>query len=182
MSGNKTVETGASVEAFLDAVEPERRARDAWALDAVFREVTGGDRPYWLNEGFAEQIERASRGRAVSTRSERAALRTNVELGAWIPLASIADSFVGLDDEEARNACLQSVVTVGYIHDQTNVEQRRRLLERIGSGFSVDQALHEVLGVDTEGLDAAVRAHLQREFPGWATPASVLEGALYPPR
>ncbi|MGB0617829.1 MAG: peptidase MA family metallohydrolase [Myxococcota bacterium] len=149
---------------------------------AVFREVTGGDRPYWLNEGFAEQIERVSRGRAVSTRSERAALRANVELGTWIPLGSIADSFAGLDDEEARNAYLQSVVTVGYIHDQTNVEQRRRLLERIGSGFSVDQALHEVMGVDTEGLDAAVRAHLQREFPEWATPANVPEGALSPPR
>jgi hypothetical protein len=39
---------------------------------AVFREHTGGDRPYWLNEGLAEQIERRSRGRSVSTRSERA--------------------------------------------------------------------------------------------------------------
>ena len=28
---------------------------------AVFREQTGGDRPYWLNEGLAERIERGSR-------------------------------------------------------------------------------------------------------------------------
>ncbi|MCR9097637.1 MAG: peptidase MA family metallohydrolase [bacterium] len=140
---------------------------------AVFRDVTGGDRPYWLNEGLAEQIERASRGRAVSTRSERAALRANVEMGAWIPLASIADSFAGLDDDGARNAYLQSVVTVGYIHDNTSVEQRRRLLERIGDGFSVDQALHEVMGVDTAGIDAAVRAEIRREFPEWTLPADV---------
>jgi len=143
---------------------------------AVFRDVTGGDRPYWLNEGFAEQIERASRGRAISTRSERAALRANIEMGAWIPLDSIADSFAGLDDDEARNAYLQSVVTVGFLREQTTVEQRRRLLKRIGAGFSVDQALHEVMGVDTEGLDAAVRAEIRREFPEWTLPAGVPDG------
>lgn len=145
---------------------------------AVFRDVTGGDRPYWLNEGFAEQIERASRGRAISTRSERAALRANIEMGAWIPLDSIADSFAGLDDDEARNAYLQSVVTVGFLREQTTVEQRRRLLKRIGAGFSVDQALHEVMGVDTEGLDVAVRAEIRREFPEWTLPVDVPDGDL----
>ena len=143
---------------------------------AVFREVTGGDRPYWLNEGFAEQIERESRDLAVSTRSERAALRANIEMEGWIPLDSIAQSFSGLGDDEARNAYLQSVVTVGYIHSKTTVAERRQLLEQIGAGFSVDQALHQVMGLDTEGLDAAVRADIQREFPEWTVPAA-LEGA-----
>ncbi|MBB3711716.1 hypothetical protein FHS00_001287 [Limimaricola variabilis] len=41
MTGNKTQPTGESVEAFLAAVEPERRREDAQALDALFREVTG---------------------------------------------------------------------------------------------------------------------------------------------
>ena len=144
---------------------------------AVFREVTGGDRPYWLNEGFAEQIERESRDLAVSTRSERAALRANIEMEGWIPLGTIAQSFSGLGDEEARNAYLQSVVTVGYIHSKTTVEERRRLLERIGAGFSVDQALHEVMGLDTEGLDAAVRAEIRREFPEWSVPAAIDEAS-----
>lgn len=142
---------------------------------AVFREVTGGDRPYWLNEGFAEQVERASRGLAVSTRSERAALRANIEMGSWIPLASIAQSFAGLSDEGARDAYLQSVVTVGFIQSRTDVAGRRRLLERIGAGFSVDQALHEVMGLDTEGLDRAVQDEIRREFPDWALPAATDE-------
>jgi hypothetical protein len=139
---------------------------------AVFREQTGGDRPYWLNEGFAEQIERASRGLASSTRSERAALRANIETGSWIPLSSIAQSFSGLTDDGARDAYLQSVVTVNYIASQTDVAGRRRLLERIGEGFSVDQALHEVLGLDTDRLDAAVQAEIRREFPEWSLPAA----------
>ena len=139
---------------------------------AVFREVTGGDRPYWLNEGLAEQIERRSRNLAVSTRSERAALRANIEMDAWIPLASIADSFSGLGDDEARNAYLQSVVTVGFIHAKTDVAERRRLLELIGEGFSVDQALHQVMGLDTQAVDRAVQAEIRQEFPVWTLPAA----------
>ncbi|EYD72184.1 DUF1801 domain-containing protein [Limimaricola hongkongensis] len=41
MPENKTMPTGASVSAFLDAVTPERKREDAQALDALFREVTG---------------------------------------------------------------------------------------------------------------------------------------------
>jgi len=139
---------------------------------AIFREQTGGDRPYWLNEGLAEMIERGARGRGISTRSERAALRTNIETGSWLPLASIAESFSGLTDELARNAYLQSVFTVGHLRARTDVEQRRRLLQQLGRGFSIDQALHEILGLDTEGLDRAVRQEIRAEFPEWTTPAS----------
>lgn len=142
---------------------------------AVFREQTGGDRPYWLNEGFAEQIERRSRGLAVSTRSERAALRANIETGSWIPLRSIARSFGGLTDQRARHAYLQSVVTIGFIESTTDVADRRRLLGLIGKGFSIDQALHAVLGMDTDGLDAAVQQEIRREFPDWTLPASRAE-------
>jgi hypothetical protein len=139
---------------------------------AVFREVTGGDRPYWLNEGLAERIERLSRGLAVSTRTERAAMRANIETGAWIPLSSISRSFAGLTDERARDAYLQSVVTVGFIHSRTQVEDRRRMLQLIGEGFSVDQALHEVMGMDTAELDLAVQTELRGEFPDWTLPAA----------
>jgi len=139
---------------------------------AIFREQTGGDRPYWLNEGLAEQIERQSRSLSISTRSERAALRTNIEMGAWIPLREISDSFSGLSDEQARDAYLESVVTVAYIRAHTSVEDRRQLLQLIGKGVSADQALHRIMGVDTNGLDAAVQGEIRAEFPDWALPAA----------
>ena len=139
---------------------------------AVFREVTGGDRPYWLNEGLAERIERQARGLAISTRTERAAMRANIETGAWIPLRAISRSFAGLTDERARDAYLESVVTVGFIHERTQVEDRRRILRLLGAGFSIDQALHEVMGLDMEGLDRAVQAEILREFPEWTVPAT----------
>jgi len=149
---------------------------------AVFREVTGGDRPYWLNEGLAERIERLSRGLAVSTRAERAAMRANIETGGWIPLSTISRSFAGLSDERARDAYLQSVITVGLIHSRTQVEERRRMLQLIGKGFSIDQALHDVMGIDTDGLDRAVQAEIRREFPEWSVPAAQEQAQSASPR
>lgn len=132
---------------------------------AVYREQTGGDRPYWLNEGLAERMERRSRGLDASTRSERISLRTRIEAQNWIPLRTIAASFSGLSDEDARAAYLESVVVVAYIEARTSKAQRARMLERIGAGFSADQALHEAIGLDTDALDVAVQQSILDEFP-----------------
>jgi len=132
---------------------------------AVFREQTGGDRPYWLNEGLAERMERRSRKLEPSTRSERFSLRTRIEAGNWIPLREIAPSFSGLSDEDARAAYLESVVATAYIESKTTRGQRAQMLGRIGEGYSVDHALHEAMGMDTENLDAAVRRSILEEFP-----------------
>lgn len=132
---------------------------------AVFREQTGGDRPYWLNEGLAERMERGSRKLEASTRSERISLRNRIEAGNWIPLRRIAPSFSGLSDEDARAAYLESVVATAFIESITDKNQRAKMLKRIGDGFSVDQALHEATGLDTDALDAAVQKNILEEFP-----------------
>jgi len=132
---------------------------------AVFRSETGGDRPYWFNEGLAELVERDARRRPTSTRSERASLRQRIEAGDWIPLRRLAPSFSGLDDEEARAAYLQSIVAVQWIHEQSSADERKTLLQQLGRGFSMDQALHQMLGLDTEGLEEAVQAWILSEFP-----------------
>ncbi|WP_027236428.1 DUF1801 domain-containing protein [Leisingera caerulea] len=47
MTQNKTVPTGASVEAFLASVEPARKAAEAQQLDALFRRVSGFEPRLW---------------------------------------------------------------------------------------------------------------------------------------
>ena len=42
---------------------------------------------------------------------------------------------------------------------------REEILRRIGDGFSADQALYEVLGLDTQALDEAVQKSILEEFP-----------------
>ncbi|KUF11449.1 DUF1801 domain-containing protein [Pseudoponticoccus marisrubri] len=47
MAGAMTVESDASVEAFLAGVEPARRREDAQVLDAIFRQATGWQPRLW---------------------------------------------------------------------------------------------------------------------------------------
>jgi len=141
---------------------------------AVFRERTGGDQPYWLNEGLAELSEREARGRPGLTRSEREQLKRRIDAGEWISLRRLAPSFSGLDDDDARIAYLESTAAADWLGQRTNRVVRGRLIERIGAGVSTDQALRELLGMDTDAVDTAVRDWIGSEFAGrLPRPASV---------
>jgi hypothetical protein len=135
---------------------------------AVYREQTGGDRPYWLNEGLAEISERESLRRKGLTRSERRALRVAIDTGKWIPLRRLAPSFSGLDDEGARAAYLESAAAAEWIVEQTEPEQRAKLLGMLGTGVDADQALLAILGIDTDAVDGVVREAILAEFPSEA--------------
>lgn len=47
MSENKTLPTDASVDAFIDSVDHERKREEACELDAMFRRVTGEEPVMW---------------------------------------------------------------------------------------------------------------------------------------
>ncbi len=133
---------------------------------AVFRERTGGDRPYWLNEGLAEWMERRSQARPVLSRSERSRLRTAIDSGRWITLERLAPSFSGLDDEEARLAYAISTAAADWIDRHTTARQRAVLLTRLGEGASSDDALFEATGRSTAAIDAALRTEIRAQFAG----------------
>lgn len=132
---------------------------------AVYREHTGSDRPYWLNEGLAEITERSSHNRSGLTRSERQALRRRIVAGEWIPLSRIAASFSGLDDRDARAAYLEAMAAASWIEARTSREDRARLLGKLGQGAGADAALRSVLDLDTDAIDAALRQQILDEFP-----------------
>jgi hypothetical protein len=127
---------------------------------ALFREAAGSDRPFWLNEGFAELAERRSRGMPALSRSDRSRLRASAESGAWIPLRRIAPSFGGLTDEEARIAYLEATAAAEWIDSRTDRATRARLLALLGAGKSDDEALRATVGQNTSGIDAALRREL----------------------
>ncbi|UCE85387.1 MAG: DUF4124 domain-containing protein [Deltaproteobacteria bacterium] len=132
---------------------------------AVFRERTGADRPYWLNEGFAELAERTSRRLRPLRRDELVSLRTRIQTDEWIPLRRLSPGFAGLSDSEARTAYLQATAAADWLRRRTEPAERARLLARLGAGVSEDDALREAVGLDTDALDAAVRAAVLAEFP-----------------
>ncbi|HYB13840.1 MAG TPA: hypothetical protein VEG67_10215 [Myxococcota bacterium] len=145
---------------------------------AVFREQTGSDRPFWLNEGFAELAGRASRRQTGLSRSERELLRRRIDAGAWLALRRLAPGFSGLDDEDARVAYLESTAAALWIEARTTPQQRAALLAQLGTGTPDDEVLRGLVGRDTNGIDAAVRSAILAEFPSstGASPAAS-EGA-----
>ncbi len=132
---------------------------------AMFRERTGGDRPFWLNEGLAELAERASKGVAPLTRSEQAMLRRQIQAGDWISLRRLAPSFSGLDNAEARLAYLEATAAAAWIEARLDAQGRARLLELLGRGHTDDEALLAVLGHDTVSLEAALQDEITARFP-----------------
>jgi hypothetical protein len=78
---------------------------------------------------------------------------------------SIAQSFSGLGNEDARIAYLEAVMAANWLEARTTREQRAKLLARLGAGFSIDQALHEAVGLDTNGLERLLQREIRSEFP-----------------
>jgi hypothetical protein len=139
----------------------------------LFREQTGGDRPYWLNEGLAEWIERASQGRPALSREERSSLRIAIEEGRWLSLRRLAPSFSGLGDGEARRAYTNATAAADWLLRHTDAAGRSRLLAQLGEGRIDDEALVSVLGIGTADVDAALRNEILGQFAAPQAPARV---------
>lgn len=148
---------------------------------AVFAERTGGDRPFWLNEGFAELSERGVRGEVALTRSERAALHRSVEAGEWIALARLAPGFGGLDEGDARVAYLESTAAAAWLEARLDPREIGALLDALGRGQKVDTALRRAVGVDTAGLEAALQRSIAAEFPASGARSEPASGARSEP-
>ena len=77
---------------------------------------------------------------------------------------------VSLQDNSARRAYLESTASADWIARRTESAGRARLLDRLGAGWDEDRALRELVGLDTDAVDAAVRAeilaHVLVDTPG----------------
>jgi hypothetical protein len=134
---------------------------------AVFAERSGGDRPFWLNEGLAELAERVSRGERGVSRSERALLRRRIDAGEWIALERLAPGFGGLDEASARVAYLEATAAAAWVESHAGAAGIGALLDAIAAGQDLDVALRRATGVTTATLDTTLRREIQSEF---ATP------------
>ena len=131
---------------------------------AVFAERSGGDRPFWLNEGLAELAERVSRGEHGISRSERALLRRHIDAGDWIPLGRLSPGFGGLDEAGARIAYLEATAAAAWVEQRAGAAGIGALLDAIAAGQELDVALRRATGQTTATLDATLRPEIQSEF------------------
>jgi len=65
MSSNKTVETDASVENFINAVDNEQKRKDSWDMIGLMQEITGSEPKMWGSSliGFGQYHYKYESGR-----------------------------------------------------------------------------------------------------------------------
>lgn len=105
---------------------------------ALVRRISNGRAPVWLNEGLAEYEE----GKDIS--GYRDYLRTVASTGK-VRLKSLEGSFMGLDQKSAELAYLLSQSATDYIIRDFGVFSVKRVLERLGGGLTLEEAIEESL-------------------------------------
>lgn len=120
---------------------------------AVVRELSRDRAPVWLNEGVAQYEEGQSTAqytRALSGLAARGVLR----------LRPFEGSFMGLRAQEAQAAYVLSLSATEYIVREFGLFSVRSILERLGEGMSVEDAISASLGISYEELEKRWAASL----------------------
>lgn len=128
---------------------------------AVFREQTGADQPFWLNEGLAELFERSVLQHPGLSESELRELEEAVRSARWIPLARLERNFVGLREDEIRLAYLEATAAALWVQERVGAGQASQLFTALAAAKqragSSDSALRTALGVGGAEIDQALR-------------------------
>jgi hypothetical protein len=156
-----------------------------WGKDAVVHELTHvlvghltfsclGDVPTWLNEGLAVYsegpLDQASQDQLGQ------AIRDNTLLS----VRSLSGGFSEVSDK-ALLSYSQSYSLVKFLIDTYGQEKMTAQLVALRNGLTVDEALQQTYGFDTDGLEAAWRKAIQAAPPAVsAQPAAQLTPTFVP--
>src|SRR5690606_23779879 len=109
----------------------------------------GGRRPTWLNEGLAMVAEG-------SPENVQADIERGIEENAFVPLRSLNGAFPA-HDSGASMAYSQSHSVVTFLLEEYGREAMQQLLRLLAEGAGYDEALEQVYGLNTDGIELAWR-------------------------
>ena len=136
----------------MESLTPEVAGVLKHELSHTFIRQISRDRcPQWLNEGIA-QLEQ---GR--SSASYGALLRVLYSQNKQIPLSRLEGSFAVLPGMVATVAYAESVAAAEVIRDGGGFSDLVRILGRIGSGMTTDQALRSTIHSSYSDLDDQIK-------------------------
>ena len=150
----------------------------AWGQRAVAHELSHlvvhqmvdtplGGLPRWLDEGLAMYAE------GEVEPSYQRDLDRAIRQDRLITVRSLSSSFPS-DSELAHLSYAQSYSLVEFILEEYGREKMAQLLQVFAEGAYDDDALREVLGLDSNGLDAAWREWVGARSPYQKQPAPLL--------
>jgi tetratricopeptide (TPR) repeat protein len=118
--------------------------------------LAGGRCPTWLNEGLAQLMEPRSSSMYASQ------LVQLFQQRKAIPLAVLEHSFAGFSSLQAEVAYAESLSAVEYLRDRYGMAEILRMLQNIGSGMGVEEALRHSTGLDYSVLQQRIGEHLTK--------------------
>ena len=121
---------------------------------AVVRDASKGRAPVWLNEGIAQYEE----GRSSS---EYARMLSEIAGTGKVRLRVLEGSFMGLRSEQAQIAYLLSLSATEYIIREFGLFSVRNILENLGKGMGMDEAVSTALGLSYADMERSWLASLR---------------------
>ncbi len=114
---------------------------------AIVVEIAGDSVPAWLNEGLAAYYEIESRERDRRDDSDRGRLVRSVRRGMTPSVGALPASFTALEDAvQVEQAYLHSRAFVAWLGERYRPTQFTPLLNALGGGATMDEALQRAYG------------------------------------
>ena len=121
---------------------------------AVVRDASKGRAPVWLNEGIAQYEE----GRSSA---EYSRLLSDVAGTGKVRLRALEGSFMGLKSDQAQIAYLLGLSATEYIIREFGLFSVRNILENLGKGMGMDEAISTALGLSYADLERSWLASIR---------------------
>ena len=132
-------------------VDEIRRRLTHEYVHVVVKHITGGEPPWWVNEGLAETLSRSLDTERIHT------LQKLYRDGTPAALESLETSRIGKLDKDAIGlAYVQAHATVDLLWSRYGKSKMVSLLEEVGRGENVEDALRDVYRKTSAGIEVDV--------------------------
>jgi len=143
----------------VESITPElSRVLKHELTHAFITQITGGRCPQWLNEGVAQAME----PRSLAARGKR--LATIFQMHQEIPYNVLEAGFLNLSPAQAMLAYDESLAAVNYITDTYGSSDVQRILERLGTGSSLEAALRQTIHAGYGELEQELVPYLAARY------------------
>ncbi len=123
---------------------------------AVVHRIAKGRAPTWLNEGLAQYLEN-------KREADYSRILTSTA-GDGVRLSHLEGSFMGMDTNSAALAYSVSLSATEYIIREYGIYACKRILEELGSGRTLAQAVSSVLFISYDELQDSWQRYLKRKY------------------
>lgn len=127
---------------------------------AIVHRLSHGKAPVWLNEGIAQHVE------GTVNENINKVLSAVAKSEKPVPLRAFEGSFMGFNSTQAMVAYSVSLSATQYIINEFGMSAVKRILENIGQGKTLEEAISDSLYIPYEDLQKNWFGALKRRYAG----------------